>query len=479
MYSLHRLLLAVLLVGNTVAFAGVDPPTKLITATIVLVLMIDLRRLPAVPPVVNAAAWGFLILVVVQLLPIPEALRKLVQPGFAEVMHSGWAPPSLAPWSTIQVAASAVVLAGIALTAARMASTRSGLPLLLGLIAVTCGLMAVLGLAGEAGAPEYILLFRSNTGGGDVYGPFVNSNHFAAGIELGLPAALVLLAAAVRNLPNPGSSRQRAAVTALATAVVVVVALAAVVRSSSRGGVLFLVAALCLTAGLWLRPWRARRWPWVVGISALLALVLALAWTRLSELRDGFSELLIVEGVEGNTRWDLWTGTVDSFLRSPLIGSGLGSYRHVIGLDKPATGTSILEQAHNDWLEWLSTAGVAGIVVLALLLFGVWVALRPRRVRRLRFDLRYPLAGAAVALTATSLHEMVGFGLQSPINRYLLAVWVGLVWGVWKRAEEGKRRRHNQPGDGSGGSAGVESLPKDFIGNGNRDGDGNDVGGEG
>jgi O-antigen ligase len=417
MSSLHRVLLAVLLVGNTVAFAGLDPPAKLVTAVIVLVLMIDLRRLPTVPAIVRASAWGFLILVAVQLLPLPEGLRRLIQPGFAEVMHSGWAPLSLAPWSTIQVAVSAVVLAGIALTSARMAATRSGLPLLLGFMAVTCGLLAVLGLAGEAGAPEKVLMFRANTGGGDVYGPYVNSNHFAAGIELSLPAALVLLAAAVRNLPNPGSSRQRAAVTALGAAVVVVVALAAVMRSGSRGGVLFLVAALVVTAGWWLRPMRARRWPWAAAIAALLLVVLTLAWSRLPELRDGFAELLVLEGVEGNTRWDLWIGTVASFMRSPMIGSGLGSYRHVIGLDKPATGTSILEQAHNDWLEWASTAGVVGIVVLTLFLVGLWFALQPRRVRRLRFDLRYPLAGAAVALTATALHEMVGFGLQTPIHR--------------------------------------------------------------
>jgi hypothetical protein len=53
MYSLHRVLLAVLLVGNTVAFAGLDPPTKLVTAAIVLVLMIDLRRLPYPPSCVR------------------------------------------------------------------------------------------------------------------------------------------------------------------------------------------------------------------------------------------------------------------------------------------------------------------------------------------------------------------------------------------------------------------------------------------
>jgi O-antigen ligase len=448
MSSIHRILIAVLLVGNAVVFAGVDSPTKLLSAAIVLVLMINLRRVPEVPSAVRAATWAFLILVVIQILPLPEEFRRLLQPGFAEVMAAGWAPLSLAPWATIQVAASVMVVAGIALTASRMASTRSGLPVLLGIIAVTCGVMAVLGLAGESGAPENVLLIRANTGGGGVYGPFVNSNHFAAGIELSLPAALVLLAAAMRNLPQPGTTRQRAAVTALASAVVVVVAVAAVLRSSSRGGVLFLAAALLLTTGLWLRPRRARRWPWVAGVSVLLVVAGALAWTRLPEVRDGFAQLFVVEGVDGNDRWDLWAGTVDSFARSPVVGSGLGSYRHVIGLDKPATGTSVLEQAHNDWLEWVSTAGIAGAVVLALFLVGLGVGLRPRRVRRLRFDLRYPLAGAAVALIATSLHEIVGFGLQTPVNRYLLAAWVGLVWGVWRRVDLGKvRERQRQARD--------------------------------
>jgi len=79
-----------------------------------------------------------------------------------------------------------------------------------------------------------------------------------------------------------------------------------------------------------------------------------------------------------------------------------------------------------------------------LFLVGVGMGLRPRRVRRLRFDLRYPLAGAATALAATALHEMVGFGLQTPVNRYLLAAWVGLVWGVWRRVDVGKARERQR-----------------------------------
>lgn len=443
MFPLHRVLLAVLLVGNTVAFAGVDSVTRLASAIIVLVLLVDLRKVPQLPALARYGALGCVALVVVQLVPLPETLRGLLQPGFVEVLAPGWYSLSLAPWATLKVFSSLVVMAGVVLVAARVAATRSGLPALLGLLTVVCGLVAVLGLAGESGAPEKVLLLRANTGGGGVYGPFVNSNHFAAAIELTLPAALVLLAVAVRNLPRPGSSRQRAAVVALAAAVVGSVAVASALRSSSRGGVLFLAIAAAVTLPLWLPPQKSRRWPWLVGVVALLVVATTLAWTRVPELRDGFSDLLVVEGVEGNTRWDLWAGTVRSFARSPLIGSGLGSYRHVIGLDKPATGTAVLEQAHSDWLEWASTSGIAGVVVLLLVLIAVLVPLRPQRVRRLRFELRYPLAGVALVLVATALHEMVGFGLQIPLNRYLLAVWIGLLWGVENRLREGSARaRH-------------------------------------
>jgi hypothetical protein len=83
---------------------------------------------------------------------------------------------------------------------------------------------------------------------------------------------------------------------------------------------------------------------------------------------------------------------------------------------------------------------VVGAAILLLVLASLVTRFRPRRVRHLRFELRYPLAGAAAALVATGLHEVVGFGAQTPLNRYLLAIWVGLVWGVWNRVDEGQSR---------------------------------------
>lgn len=437
----HRVLLAIILGGNALAFAGVDPVSVLVTCVLAIVLVADMARLPAVPAELRWAGWGLVVIAVVQLMPMPLLLRRLLQPGFTDVMPGGWWPLSLAPWATLQVLAMALIALAVALGAARMAATRSGLPSLLWMIALTGGLVAFLGIVAEPGAPEHVLLVRANTGGGAAYGPFVNHNHFAQAVELTLPAVLVLLAASLRHLGGEGGPRQATAATALAGFALAGLAVAALLRCGSRGGVLFQSTALVLTAVLWRGPRRFGRRGWlIVGIVALIIVLgVGIASTRMAELRDAVSHLLTVEGLDGNTRWELWAGTVRSWLRAPVLGSGLGSYPYVIGLDKPATGESLLADAHNDWLEWLSTGGLAAAVVLLLGVVGLARRLTPARLRERRFELRYPLAGAALALTATALHETVGFGLKTPLNLYLAAAWIGLIWGVDDRSS---RRQH-------------------------------------
>jgi len=84
MVSRHRSALGAVLLGNVVVFAGVDPPTRLATAAVVLLLVVDLRRSPKIPRSHRIAAVLVAGLVAVQLVPLPEAVRSLLQPGFAE-----------------------------------------------------------------------------------------------------------------------------------------------------------------------------------------------------------------------------------------------------------------------------------------------------------------------------------------------------------------------------------------------------------
>jgi O-antigen ligase len=451
-HNLHRWLLLVLLLGNAIAFAGVDPVTRLATAALVVVLVLDLRRPPEIPRLFPQVGLGFAVLAAIQLVPLPFALRRLLQPGLREVMAAGLAPLSVAPWATLVTVAGMVILLALAVTAARMASTRSGLPTLLTLLAVTGVLLAVLGFLGESSGPAEVLLMRPTTVGGSPYGPYVNKNHFAVGLELTLPAALVLAAAAVRNAIEPGPTRQRAVVILLLTGSAAILMVTALLRSHSRGGIVFTAAALAVTLPWWRRQRKSRRWPALVALALLVVVAGSLAVTRLGDLENSFKDLFVVEGIEGNTRWDLWQATMDLIERSPIVGSGLGSYRYAIGLDKPATGVAQLGQAHNDWLEWTAETGILGLAVLALGIAALVQLLRPSQTRKRRFEYRYAAAGAVFALAAAALHEGIGFGLQTPLNAYLLALWIGLVWGISVRSSNARSRQTSQADDAKAGS---------------------------
>lgn len=429
----HRLLFAVIVLGNVVAFAGVDPITRVLTAVLVLILAVEMRQVPELPRTSQVAVTILGVLVLVQLLPLPAMVRRLIEPGLAPFGTHGWFSLSVAPSATALAAATIAIAVIVGMTAARMAATRTGIPFLLTTLAAAGGLLAILGLATEQGLPAKVLLVRANTGGGGPYGPFVNHNHFALAIELTIPAALALLAAAARRLRLPGEGRRQAAVIFLGASATVILELAALVRCGSRGGVLFLALAGLLTLVLWRRRQQGLRWPWIVVASVLIAASAFLAFNRIQPLHDRFENLFTIQGVEGNTRLDLWRGTAALWERSPAVGCGLGAYADVIGLDKPPTGSLQLEQAHNDWLELAADGGAIGLGALLLLAAGFAAILRPSRTRSLRFDLRYPAAAAALALTACGLHELVGFGLQTPLNGLLATTWAGLVWGLDQR----------------------------------------------
>ncbi|HHQ48051.1 MAG TPA: O-antigen ligase domain-containing protein, partial [Acidobacteria bacterium] len=390
----HRLVLGLLLVGNTLAFAGVDPVTRTLTALAAVALAVDLKeQLPFVPRIHTRAAIALAALLVLQLLPWPAFVHRILQPGLAPFLPHGLWPLSVAPWATVQAAAALVVAGILALTASRMAATRSGLPALLILLAAIGALLGLLGLATEPGIPGKVLMIRDNTGGGGPYGPFVNHNHFAVAVELTLPACLALFMAATRHLRVPGEGRRGAAITILATGTAMAVSAAALLRSGSRGGALFLAAGAFLTFPLWSR--RRRHQPWIWAMAAILVLgagTAVLAWNRLPELQDRFKQLVALQGAEGNTRLDLWTGTVKLCRRSPVVGCGAGAYRYAINLDKPPTGSLELRHAHNDWLEWTADTGLVGAAILLGTVGGLLWLLAPARVRRIRFEHRYALA---------------------------------------------------------------------------------------
>ncbi len=421
---------ALILAVNIFAFAGVDPIVRMLSAVAVIALAINLRRLPFLPVSHRLCIACFLALVVFQLIPLPLSLRSFLQPGFEGILHEGWVPLSLAPWATVQVAASVIIMVVLAISSAQIASSRSGVPFLIAVIASAGVLIALLGLFSESGGTDSVLLIRENTGGGGPYGPFVNGNHFAVAMELTMPACFVLLLLGARRSFARGEIKERYMLLAISAAIGIAVSGAGLLRCASRGGVLFMTFACLFSIPWWKRRKAALKLRWIVAFFVIFVVMIGFSSTRLPYLQERLLETVSIAGIEGTGRPELARATIRLWQCAPVVGVGLGGFRYAFPMTKSPSGGRSVDQAHNDWLEWAATTGWVGVVIMVLAFAGFAGPCRLRNVSSLRSEFRYSLAGFLIVIVAVCLHESIEFGLQIPLNRYILALWIGLFWGI-------------------------------------------------
>lgn len=236
-------------------------------------------------------------------------------------------------------------------------------------------------------------------------------------------AALVMLPAVPVAVFRAWRSEHRAR---LSFAMLTFVLLAGLVATQSRHA--FLALAVMVLAGLlWLAPLRVRRLLIVVlGIGA----VLGLAVVFIVDL-----PLALIHSIKG--RWFIWNTAAHVLWQHPLLGVGPGHF----GLVHPeaqaqlfATGlfnnyfdnAALTEEAHNQFLHWGATSGLAGLLGFTVLLGWVlWNGWRSEAVRTHAPQLYLAVVGYLVAMlfVATLAYTTVA-----------LLFWLVLAL-VWRRSE--------------------------------------------
>ena len=240
---------------------------------------------------------------------------------------------------------------------------------------------------------------------GDILGPFVSRDRFAAFIELLLPIAVM------------GALRRGAL---LRNAVMGAAMLASVIAGASRAGALLATAEI--------------------------AAVLAIAWiggrSSKSNLRSAAATLSVAGIVFGAVvGWVvLWNRLQDpdpfagrreillsglSMVRDrPVLGFGLGNFQTANPRYAIMDFGTVVNHAHNDWVEWAADGGIP----FSLLLLSVAVWSVPRALKN-------PWGIGVVAVFA---HSLIDFPLQDP----LIAIWLFGLLGIlaaerpadWRRA---------------------------------------------
>jgi O-antigen ligase len=303
-------------------------------------------------------------------------------------------------------------------------------------VAILAMAIAFLGLVQALSGSTLLYFVRDVGSGARPMGPFVNRNHFAGYLELAIPVILGLLLGLLRQglgREGRGGGRKRSeTVPSLAQAgllaLMLAVSLAALVLSFSRGGLLAtIIVLLAFVIAMLRRGSRsAERWAALVMIGGVLVagtiLAVPLARGEATEYQAFASP-----GAEPSWvgRVEAWKGTWHMINAYPVVGSGLGTYRHAFGPFAPPGSPLRWFQAHNDYLQYLAETGLAGLV---LLLFGTVLYLRLvlRGGRELGARDRALRLGLLLAVVALAVHSFVDFNLQIPSNGVTFAALAGL-----------------------------------------------------
>lgn len=418
---------------SILAFGTVEPWSIAIFEINALILAGLLALRPVIDPRIRLEGArillpfaAFLALAVIQIIPFGSS-APAAAPETVPIAELGPGTLSLDPQATLE-AASKILALLIYLCAAlqimRKPDRRRIVLVVFAAFGFAVSLFAIVQRLTYTGKMYWI---RTITPYAAPFGPYGNYNHFAGMIELMLPVPL-----AWAMLARIDGERR------LLWIISIIMMAAAAVLSFSRSGTLILM----LQAGLLvaLIQWSGARSTALEGAGKTILPVALLAGIAVMAFWIGGETLLKRIGTFGQgtaeysvaTRLEYWSASSKIFLDHPVAGVGIGAFPAIY----PAYGVSSakyerLEQAHNDYLQILTDAGLIGALIAAWFLLEVFRRIRSqwRQLGTMRSRDRAWLIGGTVSLAGIALHSFVDFNLQIAANA-LLAVFILGVMSV-------------------------------------------------
>jgi O-antigen ligase len=383
----------------------------------------DAARLPL------AGYGAFVLIALLQLIPLPPAIWSSL-PGRAGIVDGyaltdlplPWLPISLTPASTFEALLG--LLPPIAVfVAASSISWRDRHALLALTVGGAAAASVFLGIAQVLTGKDSALYLYEITNSGLPVGFFANVNHQAIFLLMCAP----LLAVQTGRLVQARESTANETGAAACAGLFLIVLGFGVAMAGSVAGWLLATPVLLFCAASFAR--RLPNWFRPVVVSATGVAALAMGVVVMS------SPLLADKGVGlnansrgGETRLETAAPTIEAIQDSFPLGTGPGSFEAVFpGYEDPADVRPIfMNHAHNDWLELVLEAGLAGMLLAAggvvwfiVQLLRVWTpgAGGIRRLQRV----------ASISLGVLLLHSVVDYPLRTPAVACVAALLLALL----------------------------------------------------
>ena len=315
----------------------------------------------------------------------------------------------------------AVLLLGLARIFSRREIDR-----LAGIVATLGATLAVIAIVQRATSTGKVYGFWTPLMGKDPFGPFVNRNHFAGWMLMGLPLSIGLFCGLVargmrgvdagwRNrllwFSSPDASR------ILLVGFAVVIMGLSLILTLSRSGIACLAAVFLLTGLFAARKQGGRSERVIIGGYLMFVAAIAVSWAGVDAIIKRFADPA-TRDLSG--RLPIWADTIQIIRDFPLVGTGLNTYGTATLFYQRTLPNAHLAEAHNDYLQLAAEGGwLVGLpIAVAAVVFVRQV------YRRFRSESDEPIAywiraGAVAGLAGIALQSVAEFSLQLPGNAVL------------------------------------------------------------
>ncbi|MFQ5684340.1 MAG: O-antigen ligase family protein [Candidatus Binatia bacterium] len=265
-------------------------------------------------------------------------------------------------------------------------------------------------------------------------GPFVNPDHFANYLSVIFPLALVGALFRTSTMPKDMEKPFR-----MICAFGAFVIFCGILLSLSRAGWTGVLLSGAILLWLFIRLPEERR-PSLLSRHRMFTLRLSLAGLCLlvvlslffvgSEGRgqvDTRLEETVMHGSVLRGRSSVWQDSLGMVRDFPVFGVGLGAWPELFPrYERPPWSPDFYREAHNDYVQLLSEAGLVGF---GLLLWFFWQC-----GKRIFFGVKrspvkdfHLLAALLSAFGVLAFHELFDFSLQIPANAFLFTLFLALA----------------------------------------------------
>jgi O-antigen ligase len=363
-------------------------------------------------------------LVLLQLVPLPPQLLKVVSPGsfsfydyIALVPLRDWRPISVSPADTALGLVFLTAMSCLYAAAFRDFADNRWRRRAVATVVATALIVTVEALFQAATAdPRRIYGIWKPTWWFNVFGPYVNANHFAGYVVMAIPLATAWTASALRALRRDwghrrigwlalGDATGNTSIRRLALTLILIIGLAA---AGSRGGIMACFLAIVGVPLLLKR----RRW----AVAAFVVLVVG----ALFALGPGALAQQAERGFEDG-RFDLWRDALRMVVDFPLFGTGMNTFGTAYARYQKIWKQTWIGEAHNEYLQLLFDLGSFGFVLGAVLAFRL-LATAKRNAPTGVISV-----GLLGSLLASAVHALVEFNWQIPANAATFATLAGLA----------------------------------------------------